>query len=185
MSVESEDSLDRAAAELDAGGVVVIPTDTVYGIAARLDRPAAIDLLFELKGRPRSKPVALLVADLETAQLLGQFTPQALERAEEWPGPLTLVVASIVPLPALGGAGLTVGLRVPDHEWTRSLLRRCGPLAATSANPTGAATGVTVEDVIGDLADAPDLYVDGGPLDALPSLVISLVGEAEVLRQRR
>lgn len=176
------ESLDRAAAELDAGGVVVIPTDTVYGIAARLDRPQAIERLFGLKGRPRSKPIALLVPDLETAQALGKFTPPALDRAKEWPGPLTLVVTGVNPLPVLGDAGTTVGLRVPNHEWTRSLLRRCGPLAATSANPTGVATGVTITDVIGDLGDGPDLYIDGGPLDLAPSSVVSLVGNPQVLR---
>lgn len=180
--MNSPESLDRAAAELDAGGVVVIPTDTVYGIAARLDRPEAIKRLFKLKGRPQSKPIALLVPDLETAAALGEFTPQVFERAKEWPGALTLVLMAATPLPELGGKGTTVGLRIPDHEWTLALLRRCGPLAATSANPTGAATGVTVEDVIGDLGDGPDLYVDGGPLDALPSSVVSMVGEPEVLR---
>lgn len=160
----------------------MIPTDTVYGISARLDRPRAVERLFELKRRPRSKPIALLVADVEAARALGQFTSEALERAKEWPGALTLVVLAVSTLPVLGDAGTTVGLRVPDHEWTRALLGRCGPLAATSANPTGSATGVTIADVIGDLGDGPDLYVDGGPLDSAPSSVVSLVGDPQTLR---
>jgi L-threonylcarbamoyladenylate synthase len=178
----SPEALDLAAVRLEAGGVVVIPTDTVYGIAARLDRPAAIERLFELKHRPRSKPVALLVPDLTSARALGEFSPEALDRASSWPGAVTLVLKSRSPLPALGGDGKTVGLRVPDHPWTARLLRRCGPLATTSANPSGARTGVTVGEVLEDLGEGPDLYIDGGPLDAAPSTVISLVGKPEVLR---
>jgi len=180
--MSSPEALGLAAAELEAGGVVVIPTDTVYGIAARLDRPAAIEHLFEVKQRPRSKPIALLVADLENSRALGRFTDEALKRAGEWPGALTLVVESLSPLPALGGDGRTVGLRVPDHEWTARLLRECGPLATTSANPSGKQTSVTIGDVAGDLGDGPGLYIDGGPLSAPPSTVISFVGEPEVLR---
>lgn len=182
VAVNAPESLDLASNVLDAGGVVVIPTDTVYGIAARLDRPEAIERLFALKGRPRSKPIALLVADLEAAQGLAQFSAEAKERASGWPGPLTLVLKGLEPLPVLGGDGTTVGLRVPDHEWVRSLIRRCGSLAATSANPSGKRTAAAITDIAQDLGDGPDLYVDGGPLDAAPSTVISLVGDPEVLR---
>lgn len=180
--MSSPGALDMAAAELEAGGVVVIPTDTVYGVAARLDRPEGIERLFELKHRPRSKPIAVLVPDLGTARTLGQFSAKALDRAAAWPGALTLVLPSLSPLPELGGDGATVGLRIPDHEWTTRLLRSCGPLATTSANPSGSRTGVTIGDVVEDLGEGPDLYVDGGPLDAAPSTVISLVGEPEILR---
>lgn len=182
VAIGSQEALEQAALELDCGRVVVIPTDTVYGLAALLDRPEAIERLFELKGRPRSKPVAVLVPDLDTAQTLATFSPAALERASKWPGALTLVLPSRCPMPELGGDGSTVGLRVPDHAWTLSLIRRCGPLAATSANPTGKKTGVTIDDIVADLRDEPDLYVDGGPLDAAPSTVVSMVGEPEVLR---
>lgn len=182
VPIGSQEALEQAALELDSGRVVVIPTDTVYGIAARLDRPEAIERLFELKGRPKSKPVAVLVPDVDTAQNLAKFSPEALEKAADWPGALTLVLPSRSPMPELGGDGSTVGLRVPDHAWTLGLIRRCGPLAATSANPTGKRTGVTIADIRSDLGEGPDLYVDGGPLDAAPSTVISVVGEPEVLR---
>jgi L-threonylcarbamoyladenylate synthase len=185
VPVEDKDALGLAIGALDAGKLVVIPTDTVYGLAARLDRPAAIGGIFEVKQRPRSKPVAVLVDDLTTAFRVGVFSDEARRRAREsWPGALTLVVPCVTPLPELGGHGTTVGLRIPAHEWTLSLLRACGPLATTSANPSGSPTGAAIEDVIGDLGEGVDLYVDGGRLESLPSTVISLVGEPEVLRQR-
>jgi L-threonylcarbamoyladenylate synthase len=184
VPVEDKDALGIAIGALDAGKLVVIPTDTVYGLAARLDRPAAIGRIFEVKHRPRSKPVAVLVDDLTTALRVGVFSDEARRRARDgWPGALTLVVPCVSPLPELGGDGTTVGLRVPNHQWTMSLLRACGPLAATSANPSGSPTGAAIEHVIGDLGEEVDLYVDGGRLEALPSTVISLVGEPEVLRQ--
>lgn len=183
MGIEAAGSLTRAQALLDEGRLVVIPTDTVYGVAARLDKPESIGRIFEVKRRPRSKPVAVLVADLETAMRIGEFTEEARRRAEEgWPGPLTLVVPSVTPLPALGGHGTTVGVRVPDHRWALELLRACGPLATTSANPSGSPTAATIEDVAKDLGDHVALYVDGGRLDSPPSTVISLIGGPEVLR---
>jgi L-threonylcarbamoyladenylate synthase len=185
VSVEDKDALRIALGALDAGKLVVIPTDTVYGLAARLDRPAAIERIFEIKQRPRSKPVAVLVADLDTALTIGIFSDEARRRARDgWPGAVTLVVPSVSLLPELGGDGTTVGLRVPGHQWTLSLLRACGPLATTSANPSGSPTGAAIEEVIGDLGEEVDLYVDGGRLESPPSTVISLVGEPEVLRQR-
>jgi L-threonylcarbamoyladenylate synthase len=173
----------RAAEALKNGCLVVIPTDTVYGVAARLDRPQAIDRIFEVKRRPRSKPVAVLVDDLDTATRIGVFSDDARRRAEEgWPGALTLVLPCVTPLPSLGGDGTTVGIRIPAHDWTRALLRECGPLATTSANPSGSPTAATIEDVRSDLRDAVDLYVNGGRLASPPSTVISLIGEPEVLR---
>ncbi|MGQ0679935.1 MAG: L-threonylcarbamoyladenylate synthase [Actinomycetota bacterium] len=184
VSAGSPDALSRAAAALAAGELVVIPTDTVYGLAARLDRPEALDRLFELKHRPRSKPVAVLVADLAVARTLGSFNSDALRRAGQWPGALTLVVPALEPLPQLGGDGLAIGLRVPAHAWTLELLRQSGPLAATSANPSGLPTGVAVAQVVRELPEGVALFVDGGRLEAAPSEVVSLIGTPQVLRER-
>ena len=167
---------------LDSGGVVVIPTDTVYGVAARLDRPDAVGRLFEVKQRPRSKPIALLVPDLEAAQAIAEFSPEAVQRAAEWPGALTLVLRSRRPLPVLGGDGSTVGVRMPDHAWTLQLMRRVGPLPTTSANPSGSPTAASIEEIVDELGDGVDLYVDGGRLEAPPSTVVSLIGKPEILR---
>jgi L-threonylcarbamoyladenylate synthase len=168
---------------LDGGGVAVVPTDTVYGLAARLDRASAITRIFDLKRRPISKALPVLVPSVEAATRLGVFWPDALRMASEgWPGPLTLVVEASSPLPQVGGDGSTVGLRVPDHSFTLELLRRCGPLAATSANRSGMATGSTVDQVMAEFGDGVDLYIDGGLLAAAPSKVISLVGDHKRLR---
>lgn len=168
---------------LEGGGVVVIPTDTVYGLAARLDRPKAVDKIFKLKGRPRSKPLPILVPDIKTARMLGEFDKDALELAmKSWPGAVTIVVRTTEDVPDIGGDGTTVGLRMPDHPFTLNLLRECGPLVATSANPSGNPTGAVLQEVLLDLGNGPGLYVDGGMLDSPASRVISMLGEPRILR---
>jgi L-threonylcarbamoyladenylate synthase len=170
---------------LRSGGVAVIPTDTVYGLAASLDHPEAIDRIFELKRRPRDKPLAVLVANRDAAATLANFTDQAAKMAGEgWPGPLTLVLESTRPLKMLGGDGLTVGIRVPNHPFTLELLDLCGPLATTSANPSGVETPCFLSEIIEQLGDGVDLYVDalGGSLSGTPSRIVSVVGEPKTLR---
>jgi L-threonylcarbamoyladenylate synthase len=183
ISLESPGVLSLAVKALNGGGVAVIPTDTVYGLAARLDQTSAIERIFELKGRPRSKPLPVLVPDIAEANRLARLPPEALRMAAEvWPGPLTLVVQAVSPLGQIGGDGWSVGLRVPNHPFTLELLKRCGPLATTSANRSGRSTGVTVEGVMEDLGEGIDLYVDGGALTAVASQVISFIGEPRKLR---
>lgn len=161
----------------------MIPTDTVYGLVARLDRPQAIDRIFKIKKRSRAKPLPILVGDIKTARTFAYFSPYALEMAmSSWPGAVTLVLDVLDDLPDIGGNGTTVGLRIPDHPFALELLRQTGPLVGTSANPTGKPTGRMLAEVLAELANGPDLYVDGGTLDAEPSQVISLVGEARTLR---
>ncbi len=163
--------------------MAVIPTDTVYGLAATLNHASAIGRIFDLKQRPRSKPLPVLVPGIETATRLGVFLPESLRMANEgWPGPLTLVVEAASPLPQIGGDGTSVGLRVPDHPFTLEVLRRCGPLAVTSANLSGMATQPTVIGVMEDFGERVDLYIDGGVLAAPPSRVISLLGDHKRLR---
>lgn len=175
--------MSKTAKVLEEGGVVVIPTDTVYGLAARLDRPKAIDKIFKLKGRPRSKPLPILVPDIKTAKTLGEFDKDALEMAmKSWPGAVTIVVRTTEDVPDIGGDGTTIGLRMPDHPFTLDLLRECGPLAATSANPSGNPTGAVLQEVLLDLGNGPAVYVDGGTLDSPASRVISMLGRPRILR---
>ncbi|HKX75765.1 MAG TPA: L-threonylcarbamoyladenylate synthase, partial [Acidimicrobiia bacterium] len=134
--------LQLALTHLREGRVVGVPTDTVYGLAADPLQPLAVEALFELKGRDRSKPVGLLVADASTAQAWVQLPEYAVPWAERfWPGPLTLVGHPRRTLPE--GVGdhqrHTVGVRVPDHPVIRQLLEAWGPLAVTSANRSGEA----------------------------------------------
>ena len=134
MTPESASAIAAAAQVLDAGGVVVMPTDTVYGLAARPDRPQAVKRLYELKGRDGGKPIALLVSD---ASMLSGTARELADRY--WPGALTIVA---------GGEGY----RMPDDEVALDLIARCGgALRVTSANLSGA----------GDSDEAPaDLGAD-------------------------
>ncbi|MCU0640515.1 MAG: L-threonylcarbamoyladenylate synthase [Candidatus Margulisbacteria bacterium] len=122
--------IDRAIKALKAGGVIAFPTETVYGLGALLSRPKAIARIYKIKKRPRSKPLQVLVSSLRQAKELGIFNAQALRLAKKgWPGPLTLVVP--------GRKGKTIGLRVPAHRTVLNLIRKVGPIAATSANISG------------------------------------------------
>jgi L-threonylcarbamoyladenylate synthase len=179
-------ALDKAADALNRDGLVVVPTDTVYGIAARLDRPRALDLLFDTKGRPREFPIAVLVARFEEARSVGIFDERASRLAKAlWPGPLTLVVPRASGFEtSLGGDSLTVGIRVPDHPVALRLIERCGPLATTSANLSGADTPATAQAIEEVFGEAVSVYLDVGSLSSLPSSVVSVVGgDLKVLRQ--
>ena len=164
----ADDAAGRAAAidVLRGGGIVALPTDTVYGIAIALDTPDGIERLFRAKDRPPEKGIALLLADAAQAWELGVRTEAATRLAEAfWPGPLTLVLerGSGVDLPAaLTGGMPTVGVRVPDHDAPRALARILGPLPTTSANRSGEPDALEVAAVLAQLGDRVDLVLDGG-----------------------
>lgn len=186
IPARSADAAREAAAVLAAGGLVVLPTDTVYGVGARLDRPDAVSRIFEVKGRDRSKPLPILVADLTSARRLAAFPPEASKIVgEAWPGPLTAVLERTEAARALdlGGDGTSIGLRIPNHPVALALLREAGPLAVTSANPSGGETRGTVDEIRAVLGERVDLYLDDGPLIGRPSRVISFLGGVRVLRE--
>ena len=135
VRAEPERALAEAAAALRAGGVVLVPTDTVYGLAAL--SAAAVEDLFDLKGRPADRSIAVLVADRSAAESLAESVPAPLAELmnRHWPGPLTVVLPRRQASGSrLGGDAETVGVRCPDHPWLRRLLAEVGPLAVTSAN---------------------------------------------------
>jgi L-threonylcarbamoyladenylate synthase len=170
-------ALARVVEALRHGGVVVVPTDTVYGLAVATAVPGATATLFEIKGRPASVPLAVLVDSLEQAgELCDPPTPPVHRVVEHlWPGPLTVVLRRAARSAALelGGDGSTVGIRCPDHAFVRAVARQVGPLATTSANRHGEHTGVTAGDVAAALAGGDlALIVDGGTCAGLASTVI-------------
>jgi L-threonylcarbamoyladenylate synthase len=179
---------------LAAGGIVAIPTDTVYGIAVALDTAAGIQRLFAAKSRPPDKAIALLVADREQSGDIGELSPSAIALADAfWPGGLTLVVRRRAdrPLPAaLTGGDLapgaipTVGLRVPAHDAPRVLARALGPLPTTSANRSGEPEARDADEIEALLGSSIDLILDGGPsLGGPASTVVDATSEAvRVLR---
>jgi L-threonylcarbamoyladenylate synthase len=179
---------------LAAGGLVAIPTDTVYGIAVALSTPGGIERLFAAKSRPPDKAIALLLADPDQAQDIGSLNAAATCLATAfWPGGLTLVVPRRTdrPLPAaLTGGALapgaipTVGLRVPDHDAPRALARAVGPLPTTSANRSGEPEAADAREIEERLGDAIDLILDGGPAVGGPAstVVDATTGTVLILR---
>ena len=178
---------DRVAEVLRTGGVVVVPTDTVYGLAAAADRADAVARLFELKGRRADVPVAVLCADADQAlALAGDVGPTTARLAEiHWPGPLTLVLPRRRGLDwELGEPTATIGVRCPAHPLVRAVAARIGPIAVTSANRHGQPTPATARNAAAVLTGPVDLVVDGGELVGVASTVVDLVAEPpRILRQ--
>lgn len=177
-----DDGIEEAARLILAGQAVALPTETVYGLAADATNGAAVAKIYEAKGRPSFNPLIVHVPDVHFAQSLGFFDEAALMLAERhWPGPLTLVV------PLREGAGIasivtaglpTIGLRVPAHPAMQALLRRVNrPLAAPSANASGAISPTRAEHVAASLGGRIALIIDGGPtMHGLESTIVAATG---------
>jgi L-threonylcarbamoyladenylate synthase len=182
-------AIRAAIAALEEGRLIAVPTETVYGVACRLEA-AAIERLLEAKHRPPTRGITLLVADLAQAASVGELPPGARRLAARfWPGPLTLVVRVRPGLslpPTLTGEGGSIGLRVPDHPTPRALARALGPLPLTSANLSGAPDGRDAGEVVRQLGGSIALVLDDGPSPGgVPSTVVRVAGPAgqvEVLR---
>jgi L-threonylcarbamoyladenylate synthase len=178
---------EEAIAVLRSGGVIALPTDTVYGIAVALETPGGIELLYAAKLRPPDRAIALLLADVDQADEIGELSEAGrLLAGAFWPGGLTLVVPRRTDrsLPAaLTGSELapgeiaTVGLRVPGHATPRALAAAVGPLPTTSANRSGEPEARDADEIEAMLGDAIDLILDGGPSSGgLASTVVDLTG---------
>lgn len=179
-------SLQEALDALAAGEAIVLPTDTVYGVGALPYRPDAIAAIFAAKGRPESKALPVLAADLSGLEEVARFDRAALLLADRlWPGPLTLVLPRAAGFTHdLGGTDdSTIAVRVPASGPALELLRRSGPLAVTSANRSGEAAAGTVEEARRALGHAIRTFLDGGASRGAPSTVVSLVGEPTILRE--
>ncbi len=193
--VDGPEARREAVRVLLAGGVVAVPTDTVYGIAVALATPGGIERLFAAKSRPPDKAIALLLADADQAPEIGVMSGAAAVLAGTfWPGGLTLVVPRrvdrLLPAALTGGADApgavaTVGLRVPDHGAPRALAGAVGPLPTTSANRSGEPEARDAGEIEQLLGDALDLILDGGPSIGGPaSTVVDATGETlRILRE--
>jgi tRNA threonylcarbamoyl adenosine modification protein (Sua5/YciO/YrdC/YwlC family) len=174
-------SLDAAVAAVERGDVIVLPTDTVYGVGADAFQPDAVAAVLAAKGRDRQMPPPVLIPGVRTVDgLAREVTPQARALMDAfWPGALTVIVWAQPSLAwDLGDTRGTVALRVPDHAAARALLERTGPLAVTSANRTGAPAATTAEVAKAQLRDAVAVYLDGGnsPL-GVASTIVDATGE--------
>ncbi len=180
LSAQAAQALPQAVAVLQRGGLVAFPTDTVYGVGALAFEAAAVQRLYEVKGRSAEKAIAVLVArEADLARVAAVLTPSARALALRfWPGPLTLVVPKHPDLPEAVSALPTVGVRQPDHTVAQALLALAGPLAVTSANLSGQASATTAEAVLAQLEGRIDLLLDGGPTPGgVASTVIDCTAE--------
>ncbi|HUH03618.1 MAG TPA: L-threonylcarbamoyladenylate synthase [Kofleriaceae bacterium] len=173
-------AIAAAAVALDRGELVCIPTETTYGLAARIDRPAALAALVTLKGRDPSAPFGLIAGDAQAARTLAASWPAVTDElaTEHWPGPLTLVVPARPGLPAeLIGPGGGVGVRVSSHPWALALARAAGvPLTATSANPSGAPPALEVAQARAYFGDRVAIYLDAGPSRDTAASTVAAIG---------
>ena len=182
LSLEEPRALEVTIAAIQRAGVVAIPTDTVYGLAASLKFPDALARIFAIKGRDESKPLPIL---LSSAAKLPRVTPALDSRRQAflsrfWPGPLTAALPTQVGLPeAVLAADRTAGIRVPDHSVTLAILERCGgALAVTSANKSGEPPACTAQEIEAQLGEAVDVILDGGLAPCgLPSTVVRFTGD--------
>lgn len=173
----------RAIAALKGGALVIVPTKTVYGLAADVNNPAAIAKLYALKQRPANQPISLLVADLTMAKIYGELDKRAEVLAKAfWPGAMTLIVPAKENAPlctAVLAGGNTIGLRVPAHDNTRALIARYGrALAVPSANRAGENAPLSPREITPDiLAGAALCLDDGACASGIASTLIDASGD--------
>lgn len=177
LQTQCEEALSASFFVLRQGGVLLVPTETVYGLVTRYDNLAGRERIFAMKQRLAEKQLQMLAADLAMAFQAGLDPDPRLERlaARFFPGPLTLVCKA--------GEG-TIGLRIPEHPFVLELIRRVGfPLAATSANRSGEPAAATAPAALAGLLGEPDLLVDAGEVSGRSSTVVSLLRpRPEILR---
>src|SRR6201996_2434084 len=174
-------TVSAAVEALRNGKLVMMPTETVYGLAADATDPVAISMIYEAKGRPRFNPLIAHVTGLKAAEMFAAFDARAWRLAEAfWPGPLTLVLPITDPLMVsdLARAGLdTVAVRAPAHPITQELLQAFGrPVCAPSANRSGRPSPTTLKDAMDETGAAAEAFLDGGPCQiGLESTVLAVL----------
>lgn len=180
------DAIEEAATWILRGGLVALPTDTLYGLAADPFSNAAVNRLFEAKGRAAERALPLIAADsAQVAGHLGHLSPEAKRLAARfWPGPLTLLIAAPSTLAAAVTSGTgAVGVRVPADEVARRICAACGhPVTATSANVSGQPGTADPDEVERSLGDRIDLLIDAGPTrGGAPSTIVDVSGVSPTL----
>lgn len=172
-----EIDLDSIAAALDSGGVVLLPTDTIYGLHAKADDAAAVAKIAEMKGREGEKPFVVLAASLEQVEAMGAVLNDDVRPllAAVWPAPVTAILPLRAPIAASRGAS-TVAVRVPALDWLRELLVRTGPLVSTSANRSGESPIRVPSDLARPLQSQLAAIVDAGPLMGEASAIVDFTG---------
>ena len=185
----SAGDIAQAAEVIKSDGLVAVPTETVYGLAANGLSERAVEKLYEAKGRPETKPISLFVADMKDAEHFCREIPEEAYALGEkfWPGPLTMVLKRRENVPDITAAGgNTVGVRCPDNVLTLELLRLSGvPLTGTSANISGMPNANSIDEVMAYFDGKIDCAIDGGKCTGgVPSTVVDMTGpEVKILRR--
>ena len=187
VSSNSPNAIHSALEILLSGGLVAFPTDTVYGVGARAFDGQAIESIYVAKNRPMEKAIPVLIGDPEELpKVAAEISILAVRLIERfWPGPLTVLVPKRPTLPEAISATSTVGVRVPDHNVARALLRLAGPLAVTSANISSQPSPITAGQVMVQLGGRLALIIDGGETPGgIPSTLVDCTGdEIQILRE--
>ena len=187
LPASSPHTVPRAYEILRRGGLVAFPTDTVYGVGALAFDGKAVASIYAAKDRPAEKAIPVLIADPRDLERVGVDIPEIARKLASrfWPGPLTLLVPKRMELPEAISASPTVGVRVPDHEIARALLRTAGPMAVTSANISGGQNPVTAQEVYEQLGGRIPLIIDGGRAPGgVASTVVDCTGPTlKILRE--
>jgi L-threonylcarbamoyladenylate synthase len=189
LPASDPEAVRQAVLAMQAGGIVGIPTETVYGMGV-VPRPEALAAVILAKRRSEDKGIALLIDGLDQVDGLVELSPPARRLAERcWPGPLTLVLPLLHPAlvpDALTGGRSTLGLRIPDHPVPRALARSLGPIAVTSANSSGEAPALTAEQLVAAVGPSLTMVLDDGPVrggTASSVVVVDVDGRWRILRQ--
>jgi L-threonylcarbamoyladenylate synthase len=184
---DSREAIKQALHILKNGGLVAFPTDTVYGVGSLVFDSKAVESIYIAKDRPIEKAIPVLIADATDMEKVGLNIPEIAYQlaARFWPGPVTCIIPKQPTLPEAVSATATVGVRVPDHEVARTLLRAAGPMAVTSANISGQPSPSTAEEVFAQLGNRIDLIIDGGQTPGgVPSTVVDCTSdEIKILRE--
>jgi L-threonylcarbamoyladenylate synthase len=187
INTDNPDSsvMEEAALVLRQGGLVVAPTETLYGILAKADSKEAARRLIEVKGRPVDKPSAVFISGVSEIEKLAKLTPKARKLCEIFlPGPLTLVLESKVNLGGLFTSNGKTGFRISSAWIVASLVKEVGILSATSANLSGQINPKSVPEIYEQLGEKIDLYLDGGILNNPPSTAVEVINDrVKILRE--
>ena len=187
LPISDPNAITSASSILDQGGLVVFPTDTLYGLACDYRNSVAIESIYHAKGRAAAKALPILISDLDQLPQIAQAIPTIAENlmGYYWPGPLTLILPKLDNLPNNLTPYPGIAVRMPSHPFALALLRSTGPLAVTSANLSDQANPLDIPGVLQQLDGKIDLLLDGGALNLSPgsTIIDCLSGEPRLIRQ--
>lgn len=187
LFLNSDSRVNEAVNTLNSGGIIAIPTDTVYGIGADPFNPDAVQKLYTIKGRPEDKPIPLVLGSVDDVHRVSKNLPPFFYHLTEkhWPGGLTIIVQAKNLLPQLTAGGTTVGLRIPNQPLLLKILREFGgPLAITSANLSGQPAATSPQEFGDELTAKLDYIVDDGQTPGpIPSTVYDISVSPHIVRR--